>query len=97
MAKIVWWPYYWDFLNIMAETDKTNLTFRTNFKSYIPCPKCQADYRAFFIKHRDMALKNPKGFVLHLHNYVNEKKWKPIWTADEYERLIIEKYYIDTP
>ena len=103
MNKNIWGPSGWLFMHSISfqypenpnEEDKNNYrVFFESLKNTIPCPKCREHYSENFkqnpiqLNSRDELIQ----WVIDIHNEVNEKNSKKIYSRQEVEKLYLSKY-----
>jgi hypothetical protein len=78
-----------------TEEDKNNYrVFFESLKNTIPCPKCREHYsenlkqKPIQLNSRDELIQ----WVIDIHNEVNEKNSKKIYSRQEVEKLYLSKY-----
>lgn len=103
MNKNIWGPSGWLFMHSISfqypenptEEDKNNYrVFFESLKNTIPCPKCREHYsenlkqKPIQLNTRDELIQ----WVIDIHNEVNEKNSKKIYSRQEVEKLYSSKY-----
>jgi len=103
MNKNIWGPSGWLFMHSISfqypenpkEEDKNNYrVFFESLKNTIPCPKCREHYsenlkqNPIQLNSRDELIQ----WVIDIHNAVNEKNSKKIYSRQEVEKLYSSKY-----
>ena len=103
MNKNIWGPSGWLFMHSISfqypenptEEDKNNYrVFFESLKNTIPCPKCREHYsenlkqKPIQLNSRDELIQ----WVIDIHNKVNEKNSKKIYSRQEVEKLYLSKY-----
>ena len=103
MNKNIWGPSGWLFMHSISfqypenpsEEDKNNYkVFFESLKNTIPCPKCREHYsenlkqNPIQLNSRDELIQ----WVIDIHNKVNEKNSKKIYSRQEVEKLYLSKY-----
>ena len=103
MNKNIWGPSGWLFMHSISfqypenptEEDKNNYRlFFESLKNTIPCPKCREHYsenlkkKPIKLNSRDELIQ----WVIDIHNEVNEKNSKKIYSRKEVEKLYLSKY-----
>lgn len=103
MNKNIWGPSGWLFMHSISfqypenptEEDKNNYrVFFESLKNTIPCPKCREHYsenlkqKPIQLNSRDELIQ----WVIDIHNEVNEKNSKKIYSRQEVEKLYLSKY-----
>jgi mitochondrial FAD-linked sulfhydryl oxidase len=103
MNKNIWGPSGWLFMHSISfqypenpnEEDKNNYrVFFESLKNTIPCPKCREHYsenlkqNPIQLNSRDELIQ----WVIDIHNEVNEKNSKKIYSRQEVEKLYLSKY-----
>ena len=103
MNKNIWGPSGWLFMHSISfqypenpkEEDKNNYrVFFESLKNTIPCPKCREHYsenlkqNPIQLNSRDELIQ----WVIDIHNAVNEKNSKKIYSRQEVEKLYLSKY-----
>lgn len=91
-----WGPSFWKFLHALSffypkhpseKQKKKYESFLLSFEEFIPCEKCKKDYEKY-ISEKKPNLDSKKEFVIwviDLHNFVNKKLGKKIYTYEEVE------------
>lgn len=103
MNKNIWGPSGWLFMHSISfqypeyptEEDKNNYkVFFESLKNTIPCPKCREHYsenlkqKPIQLNSRDELIQ----WVIDIHNEVNKKNSKKIYSRKEVEKLYLSKY-----
>ena len=103
MNKNIWGPSAWLFMHSISfqypenptEEDKNNYkVFFESLKNTIPCPKCREHYsenlkqKPIQLNSRDELIQ----WVIDIHNEVNKKNSKKIYSRQEVEKLYLSKY-----
>ena len=103
MNKNIWGPSGWLFMHSISfqypenptEEDKNNYkVFFESLKNTIPCPKCREHYsenlkqKPIQLNSRDELIQ----WVIDIHNEVNKKNSKKIYSRQEVEKLYLSKY-----
>ena len=103
MNKNIWGPSGWLFMHSISfqypenptEEDKNNYkVFFESLKNTIPCPKCREHYsenlkqKPIQLNSRDELIQ----WVIDIHNEVNKKNSKKIYSRQEVEKLYLSKF-----
>ena len=103
MKKNFWGPSGWLFLHSVtfqypdnpSDEDKYNYkVFFESLKNTIPCPKCKEHY-SINIQENPIQLDSRNDLInwlIKIHNEVNEKNKKKIYSRKEVEKLYLRKY-----
>ena len=98
----LWGPATWTLFHVLAEKVNENIYPRIvgqlfdvikKICSALPCPECAQDAMQFLAKVKIHELKSKadfKNMIYVFHNYVNNKKGKPLF---KYNNLDIYKNY----
>lgn len=87
----VWGPIIWRVLHVLsllAQGAAVWVGVPKALDGALPCPDCRKHYHEWLTTNPLTAYASPAAWVLALHNAVNERLERPVWSMDE-----VTKYY----
>jgi hypothetical protein len=79
----VWGAKLWRVLHTVGERNPAALeTITAALATSLPCPDCDQHYNAWYVAHPPAGVAASKWY-LDLHNNVNQRTGKTLWTAEQ--------------